>query len=68
MKLKDSNDLIRDDESKAVISNNIGALQELKSKRAMSQKIDLLSMRVDRLEGALNTCNQLLAQLLEKHG
>ena len=68
MKLKDTNDLVRDDESKAVISNNVGALQELKSKRAMSQKIDLLTTRVDSLETSLNTFNQLLSKLLDKHG
>lgn len=68
MILKDTNSMVRDDSSKAVVSTDIGALRELKSKRQMGRQLDSLQSRVESLETSLNTFNTLLKQLLDKNG
>lgn len=67
MKLDDNPNFDRDISSKAVVSNNRGALEELKSKREISKRLRELEIVNEQMAVSLNNITTMLTALLEKH-
>lgn len=67
-KVKESPELIRDMESKAVLNTNISALQAYKKKREKQQEIQSAVEDINTMKQDINELKSLMQRILDKIG
>jgi hypothetical protein len=67
IKVKDSRDLVRDENSKALLNTDNEALNQYKARRNREKMLENIAIKYDSLQDEVAELKQLLRTFIEKH-
>lgn len=68
IKLTDTNKYERDSHSKAILSNDQGALQAYKNRKKHNQQIESYGDDINNIKNEMIEIKEMLAQILQRQG